>query len=67
MLIVDRPGDGFVVLDAVSQQQFSTFPTFAEALSDASTRTTGTVWHQATDNRGRSMGDPVIVLRKRGE
>ena len=67
LLILHRLTDGYVVLDALSQQQVAAFTTFAEALSFASRHTEGTVWHQTTDNRGRPMGDAIVVFRKSAE
>ena len=52
----------FLVLDATSHETLTVCATFNEAIGFAARRNTGAVWHQATDNRGRPMGDPTILL-----
>ena len=62
-LLIRGAGDArFAVLDACSNETLAVCATFNEAISFAARRNSGAVWHQATDNRGRPMGDPTIVL-----
>jgi hypothetical protein len=66
VLIRGSAGTGFEVLDAVSGDHLAAFATFNEALAFAA-KAGGAVWQQATDNRGRRMGDPMVIRPRHRE
>jgi hypothetical protein len=66
VLIRGSAGTGFEVLDAVSREHLTAFATFEQAIAFTGKRK-GAVWQQATDNRGRPMGEPIVILPRISE
>ena len=67
-----KPGDvlirvfsesAYEILDATTQQQIAIAPDLHVAVKIASERG-GAVWRANIDNRGRPLGDPVLLLPK---
>src|SRR5262245_8623920 len=52
---------GYELVDAVTHTHIATFPTLSQALAAAAARRVA-VWKQDTDQRGRPVGDPVLLF-----
>ena len=68
MLPSPEPGDviltntlnaRFVLVDPTGQRIAGPFPTVLTAIESARTHTTGNIWQQSSDNRGRLVGNPI--------
>ena len=66
LLIRGSAGTGFEVLDAVAVTTWQPSPHSMTALTFAA-NAGGAVWQQATDNRGRRMGDPTVIRPRHRE
>ena len=49
-----------------AHEHLTGFITFEDAITFGG-KHKGAVWQQATDNRGRPMGDPIVVLPRINE
>ena len=59
VIICDTINDGFVIVDPTGKRIAGPFPTLFAAIESARTHTTGNIWQQSSDNRGRLVGNPI--------
>ncbi len=67
VVIRNTMNEAFEIVDAQSFEHLAgPYDSFAVAIAVAPSYTTGQVFQQVLDNRGRAMGDPLLIqLRQR--
>jgi hypothetical protein len=58
-------GESFQLIDAATREQIAIVLSMERAVTVAAQRG-GSVWHENSDNRGRALGPPILLLPQGG-